>query len=187
MLVSLLVLSATGLWWLLPAKPASRLTFRFLGYTEGKPYAGMSPVLLGGQASAGQPMRVAQFSISNGNDFPVGCLLTVRYPNGGWGAFVPPNVQVASHTAANIIGVAVPTAGNGPPASYPSSPDWTRPWRVVAYASEASQYQGIRALRDKAMVWLCQHNQSRLGLFVSPRKVLRIETELIPPDSTSAQ
>lgn len=181
-----LVVSATG-WWLLSAKPSDRLTVRFWGYTEGKPYAEMSSAVLGAQVSAQLKMRVAQLTISNGNDFPVSCLLTVRYTNRAWGAFVPPNVQLAPHTASNAIGVIVPTAGNAPPANYPSSPDWTRPWRVKLYASEASPLQGIRASRERTAVWLWQHNYYRLGNFINSRKVQRIETDLIPPDSLGAE
>src|ERR1041384_5573196 len=118
----LMVLAAGACGWFF-ARSASLLSIQFAGYVLDKPYATMSPAVLGPKVSPDQAMRVAVLSISNRSDYTVGALMTVRYTNGAWGAFVPSNVHFAPHTNTQIIGVIIPTGGNGPPTYYPTSPD----------------------------------------------------------------
>ena len=100
--VLVLVVLAAGLCGWFFAKPAPLLGIQFAGYVLDRPYVNMSPVVLGPKVSSDQAMRCAVFSISNRSDYAVSALMTVRYTNGAWGAFVPSNVRLDPHTNTQI-------------------------------------------------------------------------------------
>jgi hypothetical protein len=179
----LLVLAA-GFWWVLSTKASNGVTIRFVGYTEGKPYAALRPegsqtaVAINGRGvTTDDTLRVAQFVISNRNNFPVSCQLMLSGRVRGE-EFIPSHHRVAAHTTTNVVGVIV----SGGVVNYPSSADWTKPWRLTVWAGEATPL-GIRARREEATLWLYRHKWLRLGRWMDPRRIQQIETELIPPDS----